>query len=54
MAHVAAEYVAAEGVILDFTKTGSKDVKKFTAARMECFHQLAELGKRVRARRASA
>src|SRR5438270_2885327 len=28
VAHVAAEYVAAEAVILDFTKTGSKDVKK--------------------------
>jgi regulator of RNase E activity RraA len=54
VAQVAAEYVAAENVILEFTKTGSKDVKKFTAARMECFHQLAELGKRVRAKRASA
>ncbi len=54
VAQVASEYVAAEAVILDFTKTGSKDVKKFTAARLECFHQLAELSKRVCARRASA
>jgi len=54
VAQVAAEYVAAEAVILDFTKTGSNDVKKFTAARLECFHLLGELGKRVCARRASA
>src|SRR6266404_1400882 len=45
VAQVAAEYVAAEAVILDFTKTGSNDVKKFTAARLECFHQLGELSK---------
>jgi len=54
VAQVAAEYVAAEAVILNFTKTGSTDVKKFTAARLECFHLLGELGKRVCARRASA
>ena len=54
VAHVAAEYVAAEGVVLEFTKSGSKDVKKFTAAREECFRQLAELSKRVRARHAAA
>src|SRR6185369_6572748 len=35
VAHVAAEYVAAEAVILDFLKTGSKDVKKFSEARIE-------------------
>src|SRR5882724_4528269 len=54
VAHVAAEYVAAEAVILDFLKTGSKDVKEFTEARMECFRQLGELGKRVCAKRVSA
>src|SRR5580765_4415253 len=54
VAQVAAEYVAAEAVILNFTKTGSTDVKKFTAARLECFRLLGELGKRVCARRASA
>jgi regulator of RNase E activity RraA len=47
VAHVAAEYVAAEAVILDFIRTGSKDVKQFSAARQECFRQLAELSKRV-------
>jgi len=54
VAHVAAEYVAAEAVILDFLKTGSKDVKKFSEARIECMRQLAELTRRVGARRATA
>src|SRR5689334_21745774 len=53
VAQVAAEYVAAEAVILDFTKSGSKDVKQFAAARQECFRQLAELSKRVCAKRAT-
>ena len=50
VAHLAAEYVAAEAVVLDFTKTGSKNMKQFTAAREECFRRIAELGKRVRTR----
>ena len=54
VAQVAAEYVAAEGVVLEFNRTGSKDVKKFGEARMECSRQLSELGKRVRTRRATA
>jgi regulator of RNase E activity RraA len=54
VAHVAAEYVAAENVILNFLKTGSKDVKQFSEARKECMRQLGELSRRVGARRASA
>jgi 4-hydroxy-4-methyl-2-oxoglutarate aldolase len=54
VAHVAAEYVAAENVILDFLKTGVKEVKRFSEARQECMRQLAELSKRVRVRSASA
>lgn len=54
VAHAAADYAAAEGVILEFTKSGSKDVKKFSEARQECFRQIGELGKRVRAGRAYA
>src|SRR5258706_307020 len=42
VAHVAAEYVAAENVILDYVKSGAKDVKKFSEARQECMRQLAE------------
>jgi len=53
VAQVAAEYVAAEAVVLDFTKIGSKDVKKFSEARQECFRRLGELSKRVCARRAA-
>ena len=57
VAHVAAEYVAAEKVILDYTTPSvseGKDVKCFSEARQECMRQLAELGKRVRARGAAA
>ncbi len=53
VAHAAADYIAAEGVILEFNKSGSKDVKKFTEARQECFRLIAELGKRVAAGRAT-
>jgi 4-hydroxy-4-methyl-2-oxoglutarate aldolase len=53
VAHVAAEYVAAEAVVLDFTKTGSQDVKRFSEARQECFRRIAELSKRVFAGRAA-
>jgi len=54
VAHAAAEYVAAENVILDYLKTGAKDVKLFTEARVECMRQLAELSKRVCAKGATA
>ena len=53
VAQVAAEYVAAEAVILDFIKGGSKDVKQFSAARQECFRQIGQLSKRVCAKRAT-
>ena len=42
VAHAAADYVAAEGVILEFNRSGSKDVGKFTEARQECFRLIAE------------
>lgn len=48
VAEVAADYVAAEAVVLDFVKTGSKDVKQYSAARQEAMRRIAELGKRVR------
>jgi 4-hydroxy-4-methyl-2-oxoglutarate aldolase len=54
VAHAAAEYVAAENVILDYVKTGAKDVKMFTEARVECMRQLSELSKRVCAKGAAA
>ena len=47
VAHAAADFVAAENVILDFLKTGSKDVAKFSEARVECMRQIGALGKRL-------
>jgi 4-hydroxy-4-methyl-2-oxoglutarate aldolase len=54
VARAAADYVAAENVVLDFLKTSSKDVKRYSEARQECGRRIAELGKQVRARGASA
>ncbi|MGH9718741.1 MAG: RraA family protein [Bryobacteraceae bacterium] len=51
VAEAAAEYVAAEAIILDFLKSGTdgeKDVKRFAAVRKEAMDRIAELGKRVR------
>jgi 4-hydroxy-4-methyl-2-oxoglutarate aldolase len=54
VAQAAADYVAAENVVLDFLKTSSKDVKRYSEARQECLRRIAELGRQVRARGASA
>jgi len=54
VAHAAAEYAAAEAVVLDFLKTWSRDAEKYSEARQETMRMIAELGRRVRARRASA
>jgi regulator of RNase E activity RraA len=50
VAHAATDYMAAESVILDFLKTGSKDVKGYSEARKQCLRQIAELGQRLRTR----
>jgi regulator of RNase E activity RraA len=50
----AEDYIAAEAVVLDFLKTGERDVKKYSEARQESLRRIAELGKRVRARAAMA
>jgi 4-hydroxy-4-methyl-2-oxoglutarate aldolase len=50
VADVAAEYVAAEAVVLDFIKTGSTDVNGYAAARREMLHRIEQLGDRVRSR----
>jgi 4-hydroxy-4-methyl-2-oxoglutarate aldolase len=54
MEQVSVEYVAAEAVVLDFLKTGSRDVAAYSEARQECVRRIADLGKRVRARAAMA
>jgi len=51
VADVAAEYAAAEAVVLDFIKTGSKDVDQYAEARREMLRRIEDLGKRVRSRR---
>ncbi len=54
VAHVCAEYMAAESVILDYLKAATPDVKGFSEARKESMRQISELGKRVRASRGTA
>jgi regulator of RNase E activity RraA len=54
VAHVAAEYVAAEMLMIDYCKAGGSDAKRFGELRVEAMNQMAELGKRVRAKKASA
>jgi len=51
VAEVAAEYVAAEGVVLDFLKSGTRDCAQYAEARQESLRRIAALGGRVRARR---
>ncbi|HWB97738.1 MAG TPA: RraA family protein [Bryobacteraceae bacterium] len=54
VAAASADYVAAEAIILNFLKTGSKDVKQYSEARKQAMHQIGELGKRVRSTRPAA
>lgn len=48
VAHAAAEFVQAEAVVLDYTRSGKRDVKAYSEARKETFRLIAELGKRLR------
>jgi regulator of RNase E activity RraA len=52
VAQASADYVAAEGVVLDFCRSGVRDVKAYAEARQETMRRIAELGRRVRAGRA--
>lgn len=47
-AQVAAEFVAAEAVILDFLKTGLRDAKQYSGARKEAMRRIDDLSRRVR------
>jgi regulator of RNase E activity RraA len=49
---VAAEFCAAEALVLDYLKQGSPEVKAFRDARMAMMAEFARLSKRVRAARA--
>ncbi len=48
VADAAAEYVAAEAVVLDFVKSGVKNVDRYSEARKECMDRIAALGNRLR------
>jgi regulator of RNase E activity RraA len=54
VAHTATEFVAAESVCIDFARSGKRDVKGYSEARQEMLRRIAELGKKVRARKAAS
>jgi 4-hydroxy-4-methyl-2-oxoglutarate aldolase len=51
VASAAADFVAAEAVVIDFARTGNRDPALYSQARKETVRLIAELGKRVRAKR---
>lgn len=48
VAQAAAEFVAAESVVIDFARTGNRDAKAYSEARRETIRLIAQLGKRLR------
>lgn len=50
VAHAAADFVAAEAIILDYLKNGERDAARYSGVRREAIAQIAALGGRVRAR----
>jgi hypothetical protein len=54
IADAAAEFVAAEVIVLDYLKSGKPDVKAFSKARKAMMEAIAALGRRVRAKVAVA
>ena len=46
--------LAAEMLMIDYCKAGGSDAKRFGELRVEAMNRMAELGKRVRAKKASA
>jgi len=48
VAHAAAEFVAAEAVVIEFAKSGRRDVKAYAEARSETVRRIGELGKRLK------
>jgi 4-hydroxy-4-methyl-2-oxoglutarate aldolase len=47
VAHAAAEFVAAESVVIEFARTGNRDAKAYSQARQETLRLIAVLGKRL-------
>jgi len=54
VANAAADFVAAEAVVIAFAKSGRRDVKAYSEARMETMRLIGDLGKRVGSRKALA
>jgi regulator of RNase E activity RraA len=54
VAEAAAEFVAAEAIVLDYLKTGTPSVSGFAEARRGMMAEITALGRRVRARSAKA
>ena len=54
VAQAAAEFVAAESIVLDYLKTGKPDATAFREARQAMLSEIAALGKRVRGRSGAA
>jgi 4-hydroxy-4-methyl-2-oxoglutarate aldolase len=48
VAEAAAEFVTAESVVIDFTRTGNRDAKAYSEARRETVRLIAALGQRLR------
>ena len=53
VAGAAEEFMSAESVCLDCARTGQRDVKVYAEARKEMLRRIAELGRKVRAKRAA-
>ena len=54
VAHAAAEYIAGETIIMEGAKAASGNVKAYSEAFQEGLRRIAELGRRLRSRRANA
>lgn len=50
----AAEFAAAEAIVLDYLKAGNRDVKGFSEARQAMMAEIAALGRRLRSKSARA
>src|SRR5215510_4307451 len=54
VARASAEFVAAEAAVIDYAKSGRRDVKAYSTARKETMRLIGELHQRVRMKRAGA
>jgi regulator of RNase E activity RraA len=50
VAQAAAEFVAAEAVVIEFARSGNRDLKAYSEARQETMRLIGQLGRRLRAK----